>query len=78
MLIFVFTVACYKDLGMDPQVGVATLLAVAFGARLSGANISLSITLSNVLRKENKYHKSMLLLYFGAQMFGTLVAMMLA
>ena len=53
------------------------LIGVAISARLSGANINLSITLSNVLRKENKYRRQLLLVYFCAEMLGALLALIM-
>ena len=63
MFLFVYGITCSKAKTPNAQAFISAVIAVAISARLTGANINISITLSNVLRKENKYQTRMLWLY---------------
>lgn len=79
MFIFTFGFLSSSKLGgTSGQVSAFAMVALAVSARMSGANINPSITLSNYLRKENRYRAKLLAVYLVAQMAGAMLAMLLA
>ena len=54
------------------------MFAICISGSLTGANINPSITLSNYLRKENKYKAIMIPVYFTGQFIGVLLALVMA
>jgi glycerol uptake facilitator-like aquaporin len=57
---------------------VFLLFAICISGSLTGANINPSVTLSNYLRKENKYTLKMIPVYFAGQLLGVILALFIA
>ena len=58
------------DYEIDAQAASSTLIAIFVAAPLTGANLNPMITLSNCIKKENRYRWNRLPWYIIAQLLG--------
>lgn len=76
MFVFMYGMLCFSQVQeLDAQVSLVAFIAIVVSGFLCGANLNPAITLSNCIRKENKYTKKMFPVYFIAQFLGTFFAL---
>lgn len=60
---------------MDAQAAGAILIAIFMMTPFCGANINPMVTLSNCIKKENKYKWNQFGVYFGGQLVGAIAGL---
>jgi hypothetical protein len=77
--IFTYGFTCYNHkYEIDAQAAGSMLLAFCISGSLSAANINPIVTLSNILKKENKYKASKVWIYLFSQTAGAILGLFLA